>query len=90
VRRNVTSLRRLVPALTLATCGVACSLTALGFLALDQLRAENGNSSTGNYALQDQTQALQWVQTNIAAFGGNPKQVTIFGRRQLTLRCEKL
>jgi len=54
-------------------------LGALGFLALDELRAESSSNSTGNYALQDQRAALQWVQRNIHAFGGDPTQVTIFG-----------
>ncbi|OAD59462.1 Esterase B1, partial [Eufriesea mexicana] len=48
-------------------------LGVLGFLALDHPNA------TGNAGLKDQQLALQWVQNNIAAFGGNPKQVTIFG-----------
>lgn len=51
----------------------------LGFMALDALRQEDPNGSTGNYGVQDQTLGLQWVKTNIAAFGGNPKRVTIFG-----------
>jgi carboxylesterase type B len=35
---------------------------------------------TGNYGVLDQRLALQWVQANVAGFGGNPKQVTIFGQ----------
>eukprot|EP01116_Phalansterium_solitarium_P009362 TRINITY_DN23481_c0_g1_i1.p1 TRINITY_DN23481_c0_g1~~TRINITY_DN23481_c0_g1_i1.p1 ORF type:complete len:505 (+),score=136.16 TRINITY_DN23481_c0_g1_i1:37-1551(+) len=52
-------------------------LGPLGFLALPALA--NQGSSTGNYGLQDQRLALQWVRDNIAAFGGDPNQVTIFG-----------
>ena len=55
-------------------------LGALGFLALPELAAEDENKSTGNYGLMDQIQALQWVRDNIAGFGGDPGNVTIFGQ----------
>lgn len=51
-----------------------------GFLALPALAAESPHHSTGDYALLDQIAALRWVRRNIAAFGGNPRNVTIFGQ----------
>jgi para-nitrobenzyl esterase len=54
-------------------------LGALGFLALDALAAEDTNHTTGNYGLLDQRAALQWVQQNIAAFGGDPTRVLLWG-----------
>jgi para-nitrobenzyl esterase len=57
---------------------VAYRVGALGFLAHPQLSAEQGGHS-GNYGLLDQIAGLQWVKRNIAAFGGNPNRVTIFG-----------
>jgi para-nitrobenzyl esterase len=53
-------------------------LGVFGFLALPELAAEQGGSS-GNYALMDMVEALSWVKKNIADFGGDPNNVTIFG-----------
>ncbi|MGD0068885.1 MAG: carboxylesterase family protein [Streptosporangiaceae bacterium] len=52
-------------------------LGALGFLAQPALADANGQS--GDYGLMDQQAALRWVQRNIASFGGDPRNVTIFG-----------
>jgi para-nitrobenzyl esterase len=54
-------------------------LGALGFLAHPELTKESPHGASGNYALTDTLAVLQWVQQNIAAFGGNPANVTIFG-----------
>ena len=54
-------------------------LGVFGFLATDELAAESPNGTTGNYGLLDQIKALEWVQANIAAFGGDPDNVTIAG-----------
>ena len=54
-------------------------LGPFGFLAHPELTAESPQHSSGNYAILDHVAALKWVQKNIAAFGGNPANVTIFG-----------
>lgn len=54
-------------------------LGRLGFFAFPALSKEHPNEAKGNYAYMDQIAALQWIQKNIAAFGGDPKNVTIFG-----------
>jgi len=54
-------------------------LGALGFFAHPALTAEDEHGSSGNYGLLDQQAALRWVQANIAAFGGDPAKVTLFG-----------
>jgi para-nitrobenzyl esterase len=57
---------------------VAYRLGALGWLADPCLR-EPGRDGYGNWGLHDQIAALEWVQRNIAAFGGDPGSVTVFG-----------
>ncbi|WP_300600804.1 carboxylesterase family protein [Niabella sp.] len=58
---------------------IAYRVGPLGFLAHPALSAENKNHVSGNYGLLDQIAALQWIQHNIARFGGDPQKVTIFG-----------
>jgi para-nitrobenzyl esterase len=54
-------------------------LGVFGFLAHPKLTAESPQHASGNYAILDHVAALKWVQRNIAAFGGDPSRVTIFG-----------
>lgn len=60
--------------------GVNYRLGAIGFLALPELTAESEHGASGNYGFLDQVAALKWVQANIARFGGDPDNVTIFGQ----------
>jgi para-nitrobenzyl esterase len=54
-------------------------LGVLGFLASSGLTAGSKDESSGNYGIQDQRAALEWVHDNIAAFGGDPEKVAIVG-----------
>src|SRR5580658_5039444 len=59
---------------------IAYRLGPLGFLVLPELTQESPHHSSGNYGLMDQIAALEWIQRNIAAVGGDPKNVTIAGQ----------
>eukprot|EP01012_Entosiphon_sulcatum_P011934 TRINITY_DN17430_c0_g1_i1.p1 TRINITY_DN17430_c0_g1~~TRINITY_DN17430_c0_g1_i1.p1 ORF type:complete len:563 (-),score=108.74 TRINITY_DN17430_c0_g1_i1:10-1698(-) len=54
-------------------------LAILGFLAMKELAAEQPDGTNGNYGLQDQRKALQWIQKNVASFGGDRNRVLLYG-----------
>jgi para-nitrobenzyl esterase len=58
----------------------AYRLTAFGFFAHPELTRESPHHASGNYGLMDQIAALQWLRANIARFGGDPANITIFGQ----------
>nr|WP_320058146.1 carboxylesterase family protein [uncultured Bacteroides sp.] len=58
---------------------IAYRVGQFGFFVHPELSAESANHVSGNYGLLDMIAGLKWIQKNIAAFGGDPKKVTIFG-----------
>ena len=55
-------------------------LGVFGYMSLPQLSAESDYGGSGNYGLMDQIKAMEWIRDNIAAFGGDPENVTVGGQ----------
>ena len=69
-----------LPASGAVVVTVSHRLGVLGYLAHPWLSAESADGASGNYGQMDLIAALEWVQRNIAAFGGDPQRVAIFGQ----------
>ncbi len=65
-------------------------LGVFGFLALPELSKESEHNTSGDYGLLDQVAALKWIKANIATFGGDPDNVTIFGESAGSLSVSAL
>jgi para-nitrobenzyl esterase len=65
-------------------------LGVFGFLAHPELSAESGGKGSGDYGMLDQARALEWVRDNVAAFGGDPGNVTINGESAGSLSVSAL
>ena len=60
--------------------GISYRVNIFGNLAHPELTASSGHNASGNYGLMDQIAGLKWIQRNIAAFGGDPANVTVMGQ----------
>ena len=60
--------------------GISYRVNIFGNLAHPELTATSGHNASGNYGLMDQIAGLKWIQRNIAAFGGDPANVTVVGQ----------
>jgi para-nitrobenzyl esterase len=62
------------------TVNLSYRVGSFGFLSHPDLSRESGYGTSGNYGVMDMIAALEWVQQNISAFGGDPDNVTLFGQ----------
>lgn len=69
-----------IPSHGVVLVGIRYRLGALGWMGHPALSAEAAHGASGNYGLQDQQAALRWIKANIARFGGDPDNVTLFGQ----------
>jgi len=76
---RVTQADRLTPSGNVIVVTINYRLNVFGFLASPELRKEDPNNSVGSYGTLDQVAALKWVKQNIASFGGDADNITIFG-----------